>query len=448
MAFDNLKDKLGDIFKNLKKKGKLTEADVKVAMREIRMALLEADVNYKVAKDFVKNVTEKAIGGEVLESLTPGQQVIKIVNDELTALMGGSNEKIQMSDGPITVIMLVGLQGTGKTTTCAKLAGIMKKQGKKPMLAACDVYRPAAVKQLRTVGASFDVPVYYEENSKNPVDIAKNALKQAEKELCNILIIDTAGRLHIDEELMDELDNIKQAINPTEILLVIDAMTGQDALNFATAFNDKLDLTGVIVTKLDGDARGGSVLSVRAVTQKPIKYVGMGEKLNELEPFHPDRMASRILGMGDVLSLIEKAEQVYDEKKAKELEEKMRTQTFTLEDFLEQLNQIQQMGPIENMLSMLPGIDKKALNSINVDERQFDRTKAIILSMTPNERRNPSIINFSRKQRIANGCGMQIHDVNALLKQFESMRKMMKQFTGIGNKKMARKIKGLTMFRK
>lgn len=447
MAFDNLKDKLGDIFKNLKKKGKLTEADVKVAMREIRMALLEADVNYKVAKDFVKNVTEKAIGGEVLESLTPGQQVIKIVNDELTELMGGSNEKIQMSDGPITVIMLVGLQGTGKTTTCAKLAGILKKQGKKPMLAACDVYRPAAVKQLRTVGSSFDVPVYYEENSKNPVEIAKNALKQAEKELCNILIIDTAGRLHIDEELMDELGDIKAAINPTEILLVIDAMTGQDALNFATAFNDKLDITGVIVTKLDGDARGGSVLSVRAVTQKPIKYVGMGEKLNELEPFHPDRMASRILGMGDVLSLIEKAEQVYDEKKAKELEEKMRTQTFTLEDFLEQLDQIQQMGPIENMLSMLPGVDKKALNSVKIDERQFDRTKAIILSMTPKERQNPSIINFSRKQRIANGCGMQIHDVNALLKQFESMRKMMKQFSGIGGKKMARKIKGMGIFR-
>ncbi|MBQ4109301.1 MAG: signal recognition particle protein [Clostridia bacterium] len=447
MAFDNLKDKLGDIFKNLKKKGKLTEADVKVAMREIRMALLEADVNYKVAKDFVKNVTEKAIGGEVLESLTPGQQVIKIVNDELTELMGGSNEKIQMSDGPITVIMLVGLQGTGKTTTCAKLAGILKKQSKKPMLAACDVYRPAAVKQLRTVGASFDVPVYYEENSKNPVDIAKNALKQAEKELCNILIIDTAGRLHIDEELMDELGNIKEAVNPTEILLVIDAMTGQDALNFATAFNDKLDLTGVIVTKLDGDARGGSVLSVRAVTQKPIKYVGMGEKLNELEPFHPDRMASRILGMGDVLSLIEKAEQVYDEKKAKELEEKMRTQTFTLEDFLEQLDQIQKMGPIENMISMLPGVDKKALNSVNIDERQFDRTKAIILSMTPKERQNPSIITFSRKQRIANGCGMQIHDVNALLKQFESMRKMMKQFSGIGSKKMARKIKGMGIFR-
>jgi signal recognition particle subunit SRP54 len=307
MAFDNLKDRLSDVFKNLKRKGKLTESDVKLAMREIRMALLEADVNYKVAKDFVKSISEKAVGSEVLESLTPGQQVIKIVNEELCALMGKENEKIKFSDSPPTVIMLVGLQGTGKTTTSAKLSGILKKQGKRPLLVACDVYRPAAVKQLITVGKSFDVPVYFEENSKNPANIAKNAIDHAKRELNDVVIIDTAGRLHIDDELMDELSDIKEVVNPTEILLVIDAMTGQDALNFATAFNDRLDLTGIIVTKLDGDARGGSVLSVRAITGKPVKFVGMGEKLNELEPFYPDRMASRILGMCDVLTLIEKA---------------------------------------------------------------------------------------------------------------------------------------------
>ena len=440
MAFDNLKDKLSDIFKNLKRKGKLTEDDVKLAMREIRMALLEADVNYKVAKDFVKSISEKAVGSEVLESLTPGQQVIKIVNEELCALMGGENEKIKFSDSPPTVIMLVGLQGTGKTTTSAKLSGILKKQGKRPMLVACDVYRPAAVKQLITVGSSFDVPVYYEENSKNPVEIAKNAIEKAKRELNDVVIIDTAGRLHIDDELMEELDNIKKAVNPTEILLVIDAMTGQDALNFATAFNDKLDLTGVIVTKLDGDARGGSVLSVKAITGKPVKYVGMGEKLNELEPFYPDRMASRILGMGDVLTLIEKAEQAIDLKKAKELEQKMKTSTFTFTDFLDQLDQIKNMGPLENMLGMLPGMNSKALKGVKIDEKQFDRTKAIILSMTVKERDNPQIINFSRKQRIASGSGVSVSEVNALLKQFEQMKKMMKQFTG---KKMPRHFRGL-----
>lgn len=440
MAFDNLKDKLSDIFKNLKRKGKLSEADVKLAMREIRMALLEADVNYKVAKDFVKNISEKAVGSEVLESLTPGQQVIKIVNEELCALMGGENEKIKFSDSPPTVIMLVGLQGTGKTTTSAKLSGILKKQGKRPMLVACDVYRPAAVKQLITVGSSFDVPVYYEEDSKNPVEIAKNAIARAKRELNDVVIIDTAGRLHIDEELMDELSGIKEAVNPTEILLVIDAMTGQDALNFATAFNDKLDLSGIIVTKLDGDARGGSVLSVKAITGKPVKFVGMGEKLNELEPFYPDRMASRILGMGDVLTLIEKAEQAIDLKKAQELEKKMKTSTFTFTDFLDQIDQIKNMGPIENMLAMLPGMNSKALKGIKVDEKQFDRTKAIILSMTVKERDNPQIINFSRKQRIANGSGVSVSEVNALLKQFEQMKKMMKQFTG---KKMPKHLKGL-----
>lgn len=440
MAFDSLKDKLSDIFQNLKRKGKLSESDVKVAMREIRMALLEADVNYKVAKDLVKNISEKAVGSEVLESLTPGQQVIKIVNEELCAVMGKENEKIKFSDNPPTVIMLVGLQGTGKTTTCAKLAGVLKKQGKKPMLAACDVMRPAAIKQLITVGASFDVPVYFEEENKSPVKIAENALKEAKKELCDVLIIDTAGRLHIDEELMEELQDIEKAVNPTEILLVVDAMTGQDALNVAQSFDGKLNLTGVIVTKLDGDARGGSVLSVRAVTNKPVKYVGMGEKLSDLEPFYPDRMASRILGMGDVLTLIEKAEAAFDEKKAKEQLKKMKTNTFTFTDFLEQIDQIKNMGPIENMLSMLPGMNSKALKGIKVDEKQFDRTKAIILSMTLKERDNPSVINYQRKIRIANGSGTSVQEVNALLKQFDQMKKMMKQFSG---KKMPKHFKNM-----
>ncbi len=439
MAFDNLKDRLSDIFSNLKKKGKLSEGDVKTAMREIRLALLEADVNYKVAKEFVSKVSEKAVGEQVLESLTPGQQVIKIVNDELCELMGGTNEKLQFSDSPPTVIMLVGLQGAGKTTTCAKLAGILKKQGKRPLLAACDVYRPAAIDQLITVGSSFEVPVFYDKASKDPIAISKKALETAKKELNDVLIVDTAGRLHIDETLMNELSDIKSALQPTEILLVIDAMTGQDALQSATAFNEQLDLSGVIVTKLDGDARGGSVLSVRAVTHKPIKYVGMGEKLNELEPFHPDRMASRILGMGDVLTLIEKAEQAFDEKKAKELEKKMKDQTFTFEDFLDQLDQLKEMGPLDNMLSMLPGINKKALKGVNLDEKQFDRTKAIILSMTVKERQSPHIINFSRKQRIAAGSGTTLQEVNRLLKQFEQMKKMMKQFS---RKKMPKHMRG------
>ena len=436
MAMDSLKDRLSEIFKNLKRKGKLSEGDVKTAMREIRMALLEADVNYKVAKDFVASVSEKAVGKEVLESLTPGQQVIKIVNEELCALMGGENEKIVFSDNPPTVIMLCGLQGAGKTTTCAKLAGYLKKQGKRPMLAACDVYRPAAVKQLITVGKSFEVPVYYEEDSKDPAKIAENALANAKKELCDVLILDTAGRLHIDTELMDELKTIKARLDPKEILLVLDAMTGQDALNSASAFNEALDLSGLIVTKLDGDARGGSVLSVRAVTGKPVKFIGTGEKLSELEPFHPDRMASRILGMGDVLSLIEKAEQAIDMKKAEELEKKLLNESFTLEDYLEQLDQLKNMGPIENMLAMVPGVDTKALKNVNIDEKQFDRVKAIILSMTLKERRNPAIINFSRKKRIAAGSGTDVSAVNNLLKQFEAMKKMMKQFKG--GKKMRR----------
>ena len=440
MAFDNLKDRLSDIFKNLRKKGKLSEDDVKVAMREIRVALLEADVNFKVAKDFVKSVSEKAVGEQVLESLTPGQQVIKIVNEELCALMGGENEKIKFSDSPPTVIMLVGLQGTGKTTTCAKLSGILKKQGKRPMLVACDVYRPAAVKQLITVGSSFNVPVYYEEDSKEPVKIAKNAIEKAKRDLNDVVIIDTAGRLHIDEDLMAELEAIKGSVKPTEILLVIDAMTGQDALNFATKFDERLDITGVIVTKLDGDARGGSVLSVKAITGKSVKYVGMGEKLNELEPFYPDRMASRILGMGDVLTLIEKAEEAFDLKKAQELEKKMKTKTFTFTDFLDQIDQIKNLGPIENILGMLPGVNKKALAGVKIPENQFDKTKAIILSMTLKERENPSIINLSRKERIAKGSGTSVPEVNALLKQFEQMKKMMKQFSG---KKLPKHFRGM-----
>ncbi|MBR4892981.1 MAG: signal recognition particle protein [Clostridia bacterium] len=440
MAFDNLKDRLSDIFKNLRKKGKLSEDDVKVAMREIRVALLEADVNFKVAKDFVKSVSEKAVGEQVLESLTPGQQVIKIVNEELCALMGGENEKIKFSDSPPTVIMLVGLQGTGKTTTCAKLSGILKKQGKRPMLVACDVYRPAAVKQLITVGSSFNVPVYYEEDSKEPVKIAKNAIEKAKRDLNDVVIIDTAGRLHIDEDLMAELEAIKESVKPTEILLVIDAMTGQDALNFATKFDERLDITGIIVTKLDGDARGGSVLSVKAITGKSVKYVGMGEKLNELEPFYPDRMASRILGMGDVLTLIEKAEEAFDLKKAQELEKKMKTKTFTFTDFLDQIDQIKNLGPIENILGMLPGVNKKALAGVKIPENQFDKTKAIILSMTLKERENPSIINLSRKERIAKGSGTSVPEVNALLKQFEQMKKMMKQFSG---KKLPKHFRGM-----
>jgi len=440
VAFDNLKDRLSDIFKNLRKKGKLSEDDVKVAMREIRVALLEADVNFKVAKDFVKSVSEKAVGEQVLESLTPGQQVIKIVNEELCALMGGENEKIKFSDSPPTVIMLVGLQGTGKTTTCAKLSGILKKQGKRPMLVACDVYRPAAVKQLITVGSSFNVPVYYEEDSKEPVKIAKNAIEKAKRDLNDVVIIDTAGRLHIDEDLMAELEAIKESVKPTEILLVIDAMTGQDALNFATKFDERLDITGVIVTKLDGDARGGSVLSVKAITGKSVKYVGMGEKLNELEPFYPDRMASRILGMGDVLTLIEKAEEAFDLKKAQELEKKMKTKTFTFTDFLDQIDQIKNLGPIENILGMLPGVNKKALAGVKIPENQFDKTKAIILSMTLKERENPSIINLSRKERIAKGSGTSVPEVNALLKQFEQMKKMMKQFSG---KKLPKHFRGM-----
>ena len=442
MAFEGLGEKLQNVFKKLKGKGKVSEADVKEAMREVKVALLEADVNFKVVKEFVKTVSEKAVGAAVLESLTPGQQIIKIVNDELTSLMGQTQAKLNFSNNPPTVIMLVGLQGAGKTTTCAKLAGQIRKQlSKRPLLVACDVYRPAAIKQLQVVGNQLDIPVFAEENSKNPVDIASKAVMHAKQHGNDPVIIDTAGRLHINEELMDELKNIKDCVKPSEILLVVDAMTGQDAVNVAESFNEQLGIDGVILTKLDGDTRGGAALSVRSVTGKPIKYVGMGEKLNELEPFYPDRMASRILGMGDVLSLIDKAQEAFDEKEAKALEEKLTKGQMDLEDFLNQLQQIKKMGPLDNVIKMLPGIGSKLPGDISIDEKQLARPEAIIRSMTPKERKKPEIINASRKVRIANGAGVKVSDVNALLKQFEQMRSMVKKFTSPGGKKKFKRMK-------
>lgn len=439
MAFENLADKLSQTFAKLRGKGKLTEGDIKLAMREVKLALLEADVSFKIVKDFISGVSERAVGAEVLESLTPGQHVIKIVNEELTALMGGTAEKLTFSSNPPSVYMLVGLQGAGKTTTCAKLAGLLRKDGKRPLLVACDVYRPAAVKQLQVVGKQLNIPVYAEEDCKDSVGISERALRHARSNLNDVVLVDTAGRLHIDEVLMDELKKIRDAVKPQEILLTVDAMTGQDAVNVAQSFHEQLSVDGVILTKLDGDTRGGAALSVRAVTGKPIKYAGMGEKLSELEVFHPERMASRILGMGDVLTLIEKAEQAFDEKKALELEQKMRNERFTLNDFLEQMEQMKNMGPISSLLDMIPGMDKAKLKGLTIDERQFLRTGAIIQSMTMEERENPSCINSSRKQRIASGSGTKVSDVNALLKQFEQMCKMMKQFSN--PKKMKRKMK-------
>ncbi len=429
MIFESLASKLQETFKKLKGKGKLTEKDIKAAMREVRLALLEADVNFKVVKDFVKTVSEKAVGAEVLESLTPGQHVIKIVNDELTALMGSTQSKIAFAPKPPTVLMLVGLQGAGKTTAAGKLSGLLRKQGKKPLLVACDIYRPAAIKQLQVVGGQLDVPVFTMGDKKNPVDIAKAALEHADAADHDLIIIDTAGRLHINEELMDELKNVKNAVRPSEILLVVDAMTGQDAVNVAESFNEKLGIDGVIVTKLDGDTRGGAALSVRAVTGKPIKFAGMGEKLSDMEPFYPDRMASRILGMGDVLSLIDKAQEAFDEKKALEMERKLRTQQFTFDDFLDQLEQMKNMGPLSQVLGMMPGVNAKMLKNVDIDDKQLDHVEAIIKSMTKVERVNPSIINSSRKRRIANGSGTRVQDVNNLLKQFEQMKRTMKQFS-------------------
>ena len=439
MAFESLAEKLQGTFKKLRGKGKVSPADLKEAMREVKLALLEADVNFKVVKSFVNSVSERAAGAEVMESLTPGQQVIKIVNEELISLMG-SEEKVKISSKPPTVIMMTGLQGAGKTTTAAKLGGLLKKQGKRPLLCACDVYRPAAIKQLQVVGSQLDLPVFTIEGSKNPVEISKKALEHARLHSNDILIIDTAGRLHIDEELMQELKDIKDTVQPSEILLVIDAMTGQDAVNVAESFNNELEVDGVVLTKLDGDTRGGAAISVRAVTGKPIKFCGMGEKLTDLEVFHPERMASRILGMGDVLSLIEKAEQAIDEKKALELEKKMRTSTFTYGDFLEQMEQMKKMGPMEQLLGMLPGVNQSQLKDVQIDERKMLHTEAIIKSMTNRERENLDKLTPKRRERIAKGSGTTVGDVNALVKQFEQMQKMMKMMTG-GN--MTKKMKKL-----
>ncbi|MBQ3573334.1 MAG: signal recognition particle protein [Clostridia bacterium] len=430
MAFESLSDKLQSTFKKLRGKGKVSEKDLKDAMREVKLALLEADVNFKVVKDFVKRVTERASGAEVMESLTPAQQVIKIVNDELIALMGGTEAKLEISSKPPTVIMMAGLQGAGKTTTAAKLGGILKKQGKRPLLCACDVYRPAAVKQLQVVGEKLELPVFSIEGSKDAVGIAKQGLSHARIHSNDVLIIDTAGRLHIDEDLMNELKEISAEVEPTEILLVVDAMTGQDAVNVAEAFNNDLEISGVVLTKLDGDTRGGAALSVRAVTNKPIKFCGMGEKLTDLEVFHPDRMASRILGMGDMLSFIEKAEQALDMKKAEELEKKLRTQRFNFSDFLDQMGQMKNMGSIQDIMGMLPGVNAGALKNVQIDEKRMAHIEAIIQSMTPRERELTDKLTPSRKERIAKGSGTTVTEVNALVKQFEQMQKMMKQLSG------------------
>ena len=429
MAFEGLSEKLNAVFKSLKGKGRLTEADVRTGMREVRLALLEADVSYKVVKDFVAQVTERCVGSDVLDSLTPAQQIIKIVNEELTKLMGSTNARLNTANRGPTVVMMVGLQGAGKTTNGAKLAGLMRRQfGKRPLLAACDVYRPAAINQLQVVGKQLDIPVF-EMGQIDPVTIAKEAVKYAADHGNDMVFMDTAGRLHIDEALMDELRNIKAAVKPNEILLVVDAMTGQDAVNAAKAFDDALGIDGVMLTKLDGDARGGAALSIRATTGKPIKFVGTGEKLDMIELFHPDRMASRILGMGDMLSFIEKAEQQYDEQQAKKLEEKLRKNRLTLSDYLDQLEQLQNMGDLSQIASMLPGNMAKGFDPDQIDPKQFARTKAIIQSMTLQERENPQILNASRKRRIAAGCGQQVSDVNRLLKGFEAMQQMTKALT-------------------
>ena len=434
MAFESLSDKLSAAFRKLRGKGRLTASDIKEAMREVRLALLEADVSYKVVKDFVAKVSERAVGADVLESLTPAQMVIKIVNEELTALMGSENQKLNIGSKSPSVCMLVGLQGAGKTTNGAKLAAMMRKQGKRPLLVACDVYRPAAIKQLETVGAQLDLPVF-QMGQIDPVAIAKAGIEHAKKHGNDLVFLDTAGRLHIDEELMDELKAVKVETEPAEILLVVDAMTGQDAVNAASAFDAALGITGVMLTKLDGDARGGAALSVRAVTGKPIKYAGIGEKLDQIEAFHPDRMASRILGMGDVLTLIEKAEQSFDQKKAEELAERLRKNKFTLADYYDQLVQLRGMGSLQDIVGMLPGVDAKALAGASIDEKALTRTEAIILSMTPFERENPSVLNSSRKKRIAAGSGTSVVDVNRLLKQYDMMQQMTKQMTGKGKRK-------------
>lgn len=435
MAFEGLTEKLQKVFKGLKSRGKLSESDVKEAMREVRMALLEADVNFAVARDFVKKVTEKAVGEAVLNSLTPGQQVIKIVNDELVALMGSTHSKLTVSSAPPSVYMLCGLQGAGKTTMCAKLGGYLRKQGKKPLLVACDIYRPAAIEQLKVVGKQLDIAVF-DRGTQNPVLTAQEAIKYAKSYLYDTVILDTAGRLHIDEALMNELVEIKKEVRPTEILLTVDAMTGQDAVNVAQSFNEKLGIDGVILTKLDGDARGGAAMSVKAVTGKPIKFSGVGEKLNDIEPFHPDRMASRILGMGDVLSLIEKAQENFDEAEGEKLANRLKQNKFDLQDFLDQFKQMRKMGSMKDILKSLPpipGLDTQKLSQQEIDEKRIDRLEAIILSMTKKERKNPDLLNASRRRRIAAGSGTSVQEVNQLIRQFEQTKTMMKRF-GLFNK--------------
>ena len=446
MAFEGLSEKLQNVFKGLKGKGSLTEADINAAMREVKLALLEADVNFKVVKEFVDSVKQKSLGEEVMASLTPGQQVIKIVNDELTELMGGTGSKLTYSPKGFTVYMMVGLQGTGKTTTCGKLANYLKKNGKKPMLCACDIYRPAAIDQLEVVGKAVDTPVFTMRESREPEKIALAAIKEAERKGCNVLIVDTAGRLQIDEELMEELVRLKGAIKPHEILLVVDALTGQDAVNAAEGFNDRLGIDGIIMTKMDGDSRGGAALSAKKVTGRPVKFVGTGEKFDALEPFHPERMASRILGMGDMLTLIEKAQEDYDEQKAQELEKRLRKNQFTLEDFLEQMGQIRKMGGIGKLLGMMPGMNSRAMQNVNVEqsERDFVQMEAIIQSMTREERENPSILNASRRKRIAAGSGQPVSKIKQLVKRYDETRKMMKSFTGKGGAgRMNRMFRGM-----
>ena len=443
MAFEGLTEKLSAAFKKLRGKGRLKESDVKEAMREIRMALLEADVSYKVVKDFVKSVTERCVGADVLEALSPAQMIVKIVDEELTALMGSETKHITINPSGPTVVMLVGLQGAGKTTNGSKLAGLMKRQGKNPLLVACDIYRPAAITQLQVCGEKLGIPVF-EKGQTDPVQIAKEAISYARQRGHDMVFLDTAGRLHIDEALMTELQNVKAAVKPDEILLVVDAMTGQDAVNAAQSFNEWLEIDSVMLSKLDGDARGGAALSVRAITGKPIKFVGMGEKLEDIEPFHPDRMASRILGMGDMLSLIEKAEKAYDEKKAAEMEEKLRSNKFTLQDFYDQMVQMKSMGSMQDILAQLPG--GAGMKNIQVDEKAMARTEAIILSMTPKERENPNIIGASRKKRIAAGAGVRVEDVNKLLKSFEQMRSMIRQFSGPGAGKKMKRMRGMGGF--
>ena len=445
MAFESLTEKLSNAFKKLRSKGKLTESDVKEAMREVRLALLEADVNFKVAKDFTNRVTEKAIGTEILESLTPGQQVVKLVNDELVELMGGAAARIAVPNHPPCIIMLCGLQGSGKTTHAGKLAYMMRKEGRHPLLVACDVYRPAAIEQLKVVGQKAGVEVF-EMGQINPVKITQEALKYAKDHGNDTVIIDTAGRLHIDEALMNELKEVKAAVKPHEIMLVVDAMTGQDAVNVAKSFNEALGIDGVILTKLDGDTRGGAALSVRAVTGKPIKFVGTGEKQEDLEQFYPSRMASRILGMGDVLSLIEKAEQNLDEKNALELQQKLKTSTFDFNDLLAQFQQMRKMGPLKNLIGMIPGMSQQ-LGDVEIDDKMIDRIEAIIYSMTPREREKPDLLNASRKRRIAAGSGMKVEDVNRLVKQIEMMQKMFKQMGGKGGKGLRNMMRGMSGLR-